>query len=106
MTKLKADNLIIEARQVVEGIPVDPVHPPSMKFVDPHRRWLIETERVWLRRPWIVSLTDGYEIYNLRPTSYRPEIWGQFETLQQAVDYILNPPPSAPIELNDYDMDF
>jgi hypothetical protein len=59
-----------------------------------------------MRRLWIVAGPDGCEVYHLRPTSYRPELWGQFATLQQAVDYIINPPPSVPVEPDDFDMNF
>ena len=103
---LKADNTIIEAKQVCEGIPVDPVRPPSMSFIDPHRRWQIETERIWIGYPWIVTGPGGYEVYHLGPASYRPALWGRFETLQQAADYIINPPSSDPVEPDDYDVDF
>ena len=94
------------AETVIAGIPVDPAHPPSMLMVDPHRRWQVQAERIWMRRPWITTRPDGYAVYHLGPASYRPDLWGRFETLQQAADYITDPPPPSPVEPDDYDMDF
>jgi hypothetical protein len=106
MTRIETDSGTIMAAAVIAGIPVDPAHPPSMSFVDPHRRWQVQAERIWMRRPWIITGSDGYEVHHLRPTSYRPELWGRFATLQQAADYIINPPPPPPVDPDDYDMDF
>ena len=106
MIRIETDSGAIMAKAVIAEIPVDPAYPPSMTFIDPHRRWQIEAEKIWMRRPWIVTRPDGYEVYHLRPTSYRPDLWGRFETLQQAADYIINPPPPIPVEPDDFDMDF
>ena len=106
MIRIKTSSGTIMAETVIAGIPVDPADPPSMLFIDPHRRWQVQTERLWMRRPWIVTGPDGYEVYHLGPASYRPDLWGRFETLQQAADYIIDPPPPAPVEHDDFDMDF
>nr|CRY94919.1 hypothetical protein [uncultured prokaryote] len=106
MIKIETGTGTIVAKAVTAGIPVDPAHPPSMSFIDPDRRWQVQAERLWMRRPWIVTGPGGYEVYHLWPTSYRPELWGRFATLQQAVDYIIDPPPPAPVEADDFDMDF
>lgn len=106
MIRIETDSGTIVAKTVTAGIPVDPAHPPSMSFIDPHRRWQEQAERLWMRRPWIITKSDGYEVYHLSPISYRPDLWGRFETIHQAVDYIVNPPPPAPIEPDDFDMNF
>ena len=106
MIKIETGTGTIVAEAVIAGIPVDPEHPPSMSFIDPHRRWEVQAERIWMRRPWITTGPDGYAVYHLGPASYRPDLWGRFETLQQAADYIADPPPPSPVEPDDYDMDF
>lgn len=106
MIRITTDSGTIMAKAVIMGIPVDPVDPPAMTFIDPHRRWLVQEERIWLRRPWIVTGPNGYEVYHLGPTSYRPDLWGRFETLQQAAKYITDPPLPIPDALDDYDLDF
>ena len=104
MIRIETDSGTIMAKAIIAGIPVDPADPPSMTFIDPHRR--IPAERIWIRRSWIVTGPDGYEVYHLGPASYRPALWGRFETLQQAADYITDPPSPLPVEPDDYDMNF
>ena len=93
-----------DPEQTIEGIPLDPVEPPDMNFIDPHRR--SQTDLAWLRRPFIVTRGDGFDVYCLGPSSYRPDTWGHFETLRAAVDYIQNPPTPTRSEPDDYDMNF
>ena len=107
MIKIETGNGIIMAEAVIEGIPVNPVDLPSMEFINPHRRGEVQAERIWIRRPWIATRPDGYEVYHLGPSSYRPDLWGRFETLQQAVDYITTPPPPhISSDWSDEDMNF
>jgi hypothetical protein len=51
MIRIETDSGTIMAEAVIAGIPVDPAHPPSMSFIDPHRRWQVQAEKVWMRRP-------------------------------------------------------
>jgi hypothetical protein len=107
MISIKTEKGTIMAETVIAGIPVDPEHPPSMSFIDPHRRWQVQAESIWMRKSWIVSEQNGYVVRHIRPTSYRPEEWGRFATLQQAVDYIAaGPTPHIPSDWSDEDMDF
>ena len=106
MIRIETNGGTILADAGIAGIPLDPHHPPSMTFIDPHRRWQVQRERIWMRRPWITTGPDGYEVYHLGPTSHRPSLWGRFETLQQAVDYIIDPPAPVPVDGDDLDMDF
>ena len=95
------------AEAVIEGIPVDPADPPSMTFIDPHRRWQVQAERIWIWQPWIATGPNGYAVYHLGSASYRPDLWGRFETLQQAADYITTPPPHhISTDWSDEDMNF
>lgn len=91
---------------VIEGIPIDPVHPPSPDMIDPHRRWMIEAERVWIDRSWIILGEGDCVLYHLRGSGYRPEIWGRFATPQQAADYIAAPVEYVLSDWSDEDMDF
>lgn len=97
-------NVQTHPEQTIEGISLDPVEPPDMNFIDPHRR--SQTDLAWLKRPFIVTRCDGFDVYCLGPSSYRPDLWGRFETLRAAVDYIQNPLTSTRSEPDDYDMNF
>lgn len=102
---IQTNNGMIEAMDVIDGIPIEPLHPPSMDLIDPHRRWQIETERVWVRLPWIAIERGQYVVRCLRPTSYTPELWGHFGTPREAADYVLSDHP-VPSDWPDQDMDF
>lgn len=105
MIQIETDNGLIEARDVIEGIPIDPLHPPSLSHIDPHRRWQMGTDALWLRRPWISTADAQVVVYCLRPAAFRPDRWGSFDTVAQAVAYITDPPSLHQIEFDD-DLDF
>ena len=106
MVTIETDRGVIEAMDIIEGIPIDPVHPPSLEMIDPHRRWMIEAERVWMDRSWIVRTEGGCVVHHLRGSGYRPEVWGRFRTPAEAADYVTRPLPSIPVAQDDGDMDF
>jgi len=107
MIKIETKEGPIFAEAEIRNIPINPVRPPLMEHVDPIRRWQDNAERVWANQPWIVSTSDGYRVFCIRPTETQPKLWGVFETLRAAIWYVLDAPePTAATSWSDSDLNF
>ena len=88
----------IVAEAEIRGIPINTLNPPTMEHINPTRRWEDVSERVWARQPWIIEVSDGYQVFCINPAQTCPTSWGVFETLQKAACYVLDasePPAQA-----------
>ena len=107
MIRINTPEGSIVAEAEFRGIPINPLSPPTMEHVTPTRRWEDVSERVWARQPWIIEVSDGYQVFCIKPAQTCPTSWGVFDTLQKAAWYVVDSPVSlAQVGWPDNDLEF
>jgi hypothetical protein len=73
--------------------------------MDGHRR-SEEEIRLWRRRPYILGEGNKWKLFCLQQCGYRPQLWGTFETLDDAISEALADPKQLEYPVNSADLDF
>lgn len=83
---IRTDSGDIMASSIIDGIAVDPWSPP-IEGVE-HLRRTEQELALWRRRPYVVSVSGGWEVRCLDGLqSDRPTAWGVVPTLDQAISH-------------------
>lgn len=82
MQKLKTETETIKCEAIPNGIAVNPASYPLP--MDGHRRTEDEIN-LWRRRTYVLGEGNEWKLFCLNKCGFRPDLWGMFETLDEAI---------------------
>lgn len=100
MQQLETVSGAIQCDAIQNGIPVNPTTYPLP--MDGYRRSEEEIS-LWRRRPYILGEGNEWKLFCLLQSGYRPQLWGTFETLEDAISEALinHEQPEIPVSSGD-----